>query len=421
MARGKGKEQVKEVQKPPTKKAKPSSSKRPLVEEEEVEERNDVEDGNPPAIRRTSAHVIADKELDWKNLMPTRGFKNERQVDISKMGKFQYGIRHIYHNGLEFWTKPLAGYNKNVVIEFYQNMKPLIDMENSTNHSIVSKVGRVKIVITPDVIATYLNYVRPAPGTSNYPIGERENPIELDDILKVLYKDVRDYTEGDHISGKFKADCILVNKAIHVNLYPRGVDTKPTAKGAELIYVFMSDQFAFDAAEWIFRQLLDFKFNVPSTAQMPFPCMITALCKNAGVQGLSYNHLEELRPGVINKGTFNRSKSQSKTPSTSRTSMKVEELYTPPDDKAKPEAWYKKQFHQNAWIIKELQKGKAHRKWVRKETRGIKHRVEWQTRVSESITEHRYEAPPEIEEEDSDDIGEMNEEGIDPGMFRANE
>ncbi|KAH7833887.1 hypothetical protein Vadar_010783 [Vaccinium darrowii] len=421
MARGKGKEQVKEVQKPPTKKAKPSSSKRPLVEEEEAEERNDVEDGNPPAIRRTSAQVIADKELDWKNLMPTRGFKNERQVDISKIGKVQYGIRHIYHNGLDFWTKPLAGYNENAVIEFYQNMKPLIDMENSANNSIVSKVGRVKVTITPDVIATYLNYVRPAPGTFNYPIGEGEDPIELDDILKVLYKDVKDYTEGDHMPGKFREDCILVNKAIHANLYPRGLDTKPTAKGGELIYVFMSDQFAFDAAEWIFRQLLDFKFNVPSTAQMPFPCMLTTLCKNAGVQGSSYNHLEELRPGVINKGTFNRSKSKSKAPSTSGTSMKVEELCTPPDDKAKPEAWYKKQFYQNVWIIKELQKGKAHRKWVRKEAREIKHRVEWQTRVSESTTEHRYEAPPEIEEEDSDDIGEMNEEGIDPGMFRADE
>lgn len=138
-----------------------------------------------------------------------------------------------------------------------------------------------------------------------------------------------------------------------------------------------------------------------------------------GVTGASYSKLERLRPGPINAASMNKSKSQSKAPSTSGTSKKVDELRTPPDERVKLEVWNRKLFDQNAWIITELMKWKAHRKWVRKETREIRHQVEWQTKVLESTSGQHYETPPEIEEEDSDKDGEMNEEDIDPGMFRS--
>lgn len=249
MARGKGKDQVKGVQKPPTKKAK-TPSKRPLEEEVEDEEEYDVEDGAPAERRRTSAQVLADDEQTWKVNMPGRGFKNERQLDISKLDKKLYGISHISRQGLEFWFKPLERFKPNVVVEFYQNMRVVMNDENSAHHKIVSKVGKHKIEITPDVIAKYLDYERPDQGTADYPIREGGNAIDANTVNEAIYNDVSVYKGGDHIPGKFKEDCRLLNKVIHANLFPRGSDSKPNPKGAELMYVFMSDKFEFDAAVW---------------------------------------------------------------------------------------------------------------------------------------------------------------------------
>ncbi|KAI8570946.1 hypothetical protein RHMOL_Rhmol01G0078900 [Rhododendron molle] len=174
---------------------------------------------------------------NWKSGMARRGFKCERQVDTKSLGTELHGIPHIARRGLNFWFKVLKGYNKACVIEFYQNMVSIVDVPVNELR-IESMLDNVRVVLTPNIIAKYLRYTRPPLSTVKYPL-PGGTYIDPSIVNNALYPDIRLY-DGHHKQGLFREEYRLLNKAIHMNLFPRGSEHHPRQRGAELLFVLAS-------------------------------------------------------------------------------------------------------------------------------------------------------------------------------------
>ena len=172
-------------------------------------------------------------------------------------------------------------------------MEPDVDFNFPARDRIVSTVGGRQIVVTANSIAEYLGYIRPARERCTFPFTE-EHAIFPDVIRREVYVDPMLYT-GDNQPGLFKAEYRLVSKIIHYNLFPRGSEHRTTDKAMEILYVFMSRGHTCDWAEWILYQLIDAIGDINVNARLPFPCMITALCRKAGVRVLDKDYVWEFR------------------------------------------------------------------------------------------------------------------------------
>ncbi|KAF7139127.1 hypothetical protein RHSIM_Rhsim07G0099400 [Rhododendron simsii] len=369
-------------------------------------------------LRRTGKQVQADKRVEWKEGVMKRRFKNERQVKAKSIGTDHLVIQRIRSKGMNFWTRRLEGYNIVCVIEFYQNMRtPPTGFLTSNIARITSKVGGKDIMIDPFVIAKYLGYERPPPKSVNYP---RDEKIDDGLINNVLYTNPKN-AKLPHVVGGFRDDIWVLNTAFHHNLYPRGLEHKPSRKSGELMYAFMNSKLVVDWAKFIFHQLIDFKNDTISTARMPFPCMITTLCKQQGVKGNDYKKMECLDPGPITSTFLKKSKSRSSTPKESSKAF----LTTKPGSKEKKDSMLNKLFCQNVAILKCLWKSEEKRKKDKKERRQLakevgklRHELKWHTKGIENEGEFTYEAPPEEElvdssveeEEEVNESDENNEE-----------
>lgn len=365
-----------------------SSSRASEIEEEE----EDVEQG---------------KAADWVQNMPGRGFKTERQVDMPSINIERFGLQHIERRGLDFWLESLKGYNKECVIRFYQNM---VVVDNQMN--IKSKVGKWTVEVNPSVIAKYLDYTCPPPETVTYP---GMVMLDLNEVINAVYSDPSLYN-GAFVPGCFKEECRFINKVLHANLYPRGSDHKPGRKGAELIHAFMSPNHVIDIARFIFFQIVNFQVDNQESSRMPFPCMISALCKKQGVTGQMYTPLEFGRPGSLDISSWNKSKSKSHRPSNKERGKFLEMMETP-GPKEKQDSWIKKMFCMVVYLVKENRKVKRDRKVDRKMLARQAHQVDWLTQ--RCPTGEQYVAPPEVELEDSDEDEDEEEEEWAPGMFQG--
>ncbi|KAF7112845.1 hypothetical protein RHSIM_RhsimUnG0187100 [Rhododendron simsii] len=280
---------------------------------------------------------------------------------------------------------------------------------------IESMIDNVRVTLTPDIIAKYLGYTRPPLSTVNYPLpgGAYIDPALVN---SALYSDMGLY-DGHHKPGLFREEYRLLNKAIHVNLFPRGSEHHPRQRGAELLFVFASEELVFDAALWIFYQVHNFQAESQNTARMPFPCMISKICKSQKVRGPRYAHLEPLKPGPLDASFVTKSKSQSHDPPSPKRKTKLAEMTEMPGPKEKLDSWVKKLFCMTAWLVKENRKMKQERKVDRKVIARQAHKVDWLVQRSPAAAE--YVAPPEVESEDSDESENEEDEELNPGIFRG--
>ncbi|XP_058220236.1 uncharacterized protein LOC131330619 isoform X1 [Rhododendron vialii] len=376
------------------------------VKVDEIFVQSDLHPGRPEKPkRRTREEMAADLKTNWEAKMAARGFKSERRVHAMSLGKDSASIQQITKRGLNFWTRSLDGYNAKGVIEFYQKM----NIENVlATGKITSKVANKVIEVDACTIAKYLKYIRPAPEVTNYPQPE---PIDPDDINQALYTNPND-ASLPHKPGKFRDVYRVLNQALHYNLYPRGTESKPSKKSAELLYVFMHDNYVMDWAKCIFEQLVDFKGNTIGSARMPFPCMITGILKDQGVRGSQYAKLDQPSPGDITLSVLEKSKSQSKASGAgpSVPAPPKGSLYTMPRPRAPLESWLRKIFCQNVAILKMQKRDWKERKKMMKEIGKLQGELSWHTCYIASTTDERYEAPPEVEVANSSEEGEGNEE-----------
>ncbi|KAG5536406.1 hypothetical protein RHGRI_023993 [Rhododendron griersonianum] len=298
--------------------------------------------------------MAADAKLDWVESIPGRGFKSERQVNRRSFGNNSDIILQLGNQGLLFWCRALFGYNVAGVIEFYQNLDT---SEALAKGKISSKVNNKKIVVDAKIIAQYLKYGRPEGDLVNYP---RAEPIDSNEILNDLYTTIPNVGVPPHRPGKFKDVYRVLNQVVHYNLYPRGAENKPSRRSAEILYTFMNDaEYKADWAKFIFEQI------------------------QKGIERGEYEKLEPPSPGVITPAVVVKSKSQSKA--------------------AAVESIWRKMCCQNIAIWNCIQKEKNERKKLSREVGELKDELRWHTQYIESTSDEKYEAPPRVEEANSEE------------------
>ncbi|KAG5533021.1 hypothetical protein RHGRI_027307 [Rhododendron griersonianum] len=67
-----------------------------------------------------------------------------------------------------------------------------------------------------------------------------------------------------------------------------------------------------------------------NSARMPFPCMISKICKSQKVRGPRFAHLEPLKPGALDASFVSKSKSQSHDPPSPKRKGKMAEMTKTP-------------------------------------------------------------------------------------------
>lgn len=241
---------------------------------------------------------------------------------------------------------------------------------------------------------------RPSPKSVNYPI--KDEMLDEQVVNRVLYSDPSK-ASIPHVPENFKATVRFLNKVIHCNLYPRGTEHKPTRKSGEILCAFMTNDLVVDWAMFIFTQLRDFRANTLTTASMLFPCMITSLCKEKGVEGEDYEKLEELSPGPFDD-TFDE-KSLSQTHAAKDKQVKSGDyLSTMPSKKENQSSWIKKLFCQRVALINSRRNEKIEWRKIMREQERQKRELAWQTSLLEQQFEVKYDPEPVDEGEISDDF-----------------
>ncbi|KAF7147601.1 hypothetical protein RHSIM_Rhsim03G0183100 [Rhododendron simsii] len=250
--------------------------------------------------------------------------------------------------------------------------------------------------------------------------GDNELPPheKIDDglINNVLYTNPKN-AKIPHLVGEFRDDIRVLNKAFHHNLYPRGLEHKPSRKSGELMYAFMNSKLVVDWAKFIFNQLIDFKKDTISSARMPFPCMITSIYKQKGVKGNDYRKMERLDPGPITGAFLKKSKPRS---GVLKESLKAF-LTTKPGLKEKKDSLLNKLFCQNVAILKCLwkseekrKKEKMERKKLSKEVGKLRHGVfTYEAPLEEELVDSSVEEEEEDDESDEDSEGDDDDGGED--------
>ena len=105
---------------------------------------------------------------------------------------------------------------------------------------IESKVGDVTVLVTPDNIATFLNYKRPSPEACTFP--EANWMVTLDTVIETITEDPRTFDHGfaRNTSRGVKLHYCLKNKVASYNLDPFSREKTPSKSDGDLIYVLGS-------------------------------------------------------------------------------------------------------------------------------------------------------------------------------------
>jgi hypothetical protein len=156
-----------------------------------------------------------------------------------------------------------------------------------------------------------------------------------------------------------------------------------------------------DWASYIFLQIVEFKTSAPLNTRMPYPCLITKICRAQGATSEKFMENGRLEPGIINSAILAKSQSQSRHPRAAPGGTYLTSM--PPRDAPRP-AWYKKMFCQGVAIIGSLRKEKKERREISRKQDRMEHRLDWLTRHAEGSCSGPYVPPDVVQAEDSDDF-----------------
>ncbi|KAH7841925.1 hypothetical protein Vadar_001593 [Vaccinium darrowii] len=273
------------------------SGKRPVVEPNEEVERKKREKEEEERIEKEK----------WVKQMKTRGFNCERQVDLRKMEDHP-AVQSIVRQGLRFFFEERGMYRKKMVKTFYENM-----VVHKPEREIISMVRGQRVVVTPDSIAEYLHYRRPDPDSITYPRRTWEKP--LNEQVHILTDDLTSYDAENetYVAGRLREKYRALNKILHCNLTPFSNEKTPSKEDGEKLVVFGSETDVVDWARRIWNGIKSFRERGGARGKIPFPLMISALCEKAKCKPASGDDLVPGSLGPITAGSWNKSKSLSKT------------------------------------------------------------------------------------------------------------
>lgn len=295
--------------------------------------------------RRTKDQIARDERERWEASIEQRCVKNERHIIRDGFLPNDVTIQAIVRQGMSFWFEPNPGYNLELVREFYKKFHvPASGTAFSSGTQITSRVARTPIVVTPDVIAASLRYLRPT--DINYPCpAEDFVPHRVTGILYEKRKDA----SIPHRPGKFGPAYRFVNQVVCYNMDPRATENKPSENTGNMLTVFMDEETVCDWALFIYSKIIDFR-DAPTQTRMPFPCLITAIARDSGLQGAKWFNNDPLVPGPIDSTILTKSIAQS------RGARGGAFFTTEPPPSASNTSWLRKIFCQGVATIKSHQK-----------------------------------------------------------------
>jgi hypothetical protein len=307
-------------------------------------------------------------------------------------------IRAIVRQGMSFWFNPNPGYNLELVREFYKHIHvPASGTAFSSETQITSRVGKTPIIITPDVIAASLRYLRPTDINYPCPAEDFEAPI----VAGLLYEKRRD-ASIPHRPGKFRPAYRFANQVVCYNLDPRATENKPSVDTGNMLTAFMDPDTVCDWALFIYSKIIDFR-DAPTQTRMPFPCLITAIARDSGLQGAKWFNNDPLVPGPIDSTILTKSIAQS------RGVRGAAYLTTEPPPSSTNTTWLQKLFCQGVATIRSHQKLKREVRQNARMQQMMNHREEWIVGRLEGSTTTPY-VPLELPElEVSDDFADEAE------------
>lgn len=281
---------------------------------------------------------------------------------------------------------------------FYENM-----VVRRREHVVVSQVGKVIVEVTPDSIANYLHYVRPADGTSTYP----RNPLEMlpNEQVHTLTDapDSFDPESGRYVAGSLRAKYRTFNKLVHHNLSPFSLDKTPTSYDGKVMIVFGSEKEKVDWAWWIWDEIKAFREKGTSKANIPFPIMITKLCEDAGCKPASGDLPQPGSPGPITAASIRKSEAASKPPhlETIGTSLPTATTF-----QERSEQWNKIIHARQGMIIEKLESVETEQRRARRRDGKIMRILKWIEKCEGKRSGEYYVETEEDKERDTDEDSE---------------
>lgn len=298
----------------------------------DIGQESNLEEGRGRVRRRNREQIARDEQVAWELSCKGRGVKAERHIIRDGFPPDNVVIQAIVEQGLSFWFEENPGYNTELVEEFYKHVLWPEAGAGTDLHPkayITSRIGKVHVRVTPDIIAASLLYTRPTRPT-NYPALNSE--FDKEEVFDMMYES-KQYGMIPHRPGKFRASFRLANQLVCYNLDPRATEGKPSETTGNLMFAFLAEDTVCDWAQYIFTKIIEFR-DAPTQTRMPFPCLISAIGRATGELGQKWFKNDELKPDAIDVSLIRKSVAQS---SGQRSALLIE-----PPANANMNTWLKK-------------------------------------------------------------------------------
>ncbi|KAF7132194.1 hypothetical protein RHSIM_Rhsim09G0027300 [Rhododendron simsii] len=281
-----------------------SSGKTSYMKRADPEKMAERADRDEEENRKRKREKKDEEKRKWEKALKGRKYICERQVDRTRMGTHAI-IDIINQRGLQFFFKLIKGFKPKLVLDFYANMEV-----DGKEEKITSRLGKKTVLITPTIIAKYLNnYQRPPYRSTTYP---KHRWSKTEEEIQNALTD-KPLKQDRFVHWRLFEKYRVINKVVHYNLSPHGSEKLPRKEDGEVIFVFGSSEEVVDWALLIWKSMVRFRNRTaPSKPNIPFPAMVTALCEAQGV--LVAERLLPGTPGPITGGSLEKSKSLSQAP-----------------------------------------------------------------------------------------------------------
>ena len=255
-----------------------------------------------------------------------------------------------------------------------------------------SRVGRVDVTVTPNVIAGALHYARPRDVPTNYPALNED--FDQEEVLQALYTR-RVHAQIPHRVGKLKLDYRFALQLMCYNLDPREHESRPSETIGNMMYAFLDEGTVCDWAQFIFIKMIEFR-DAPTHTRLPFPCLISIIARASDQLAGKYRKNDELKPKAISLTTLRMSEAQS---GGGRTAL----LEEPPAN-ASLMTWVKKVFCLEVAVAKSHRKLKKELRQSRRQQSLATHQNNWMIQHMSGRNPAPYQPPNLDPREDSDDF-----------------
>ncbi|KAG5531042.1 hypothetical protein RHGRI_025857 [Rhododendron griersonianum] len=195
---------------------------------------------------------------------------------------------------------------------------------------ITSRIGRIPVIVTPGIIAARMLYTPPT-GETNYPV----------------------------LNEAFDS-----NQLVCYNLDPRATENKPSETTRNMLMAFLEEETACDWARYIFVKIVEFR-DVSTNTRLPFPVLISTICRAEEGLASKYFKNDEPHPGDIDSSILQKSAAHSKG--------RRGALLTEPPANANTNTWLRKIFCLEAAVAKSQQKLKKEVRQIGREQQVLAH------------------------------------------------